>query len=122
LELYKGMTPNGGIVSYPLAQISMQLVGRHEKFPNEIAQLVREAFFEGFDRIIARLEQETSKVPDKWWISIPDEDKAQYEVMMRDARLQLREEGYYAADMLALQRKLRCRSDAARPECTNPVE
>src|SRR5690606_4000507 len=30
LELYKGMTPNGGIINYPLAQITMQLVGRLE--------------------------------------------------------------------------------------------
>ena len=41
---------------------------------------------------------------------------------MRDARLELRERGYYSADMLTLQRKIRCRANPSREECTNPVE
>ena len=122
VELYKGLSPNGGIVNYPLAQISMQLIGRNEKFPNEIAQLVREAMYEGYDRIMARLNDEAAKVPSKWWIEIPDKDKIEYEVMMRDARIQLRDEGYYDGDMLNLQRKIRCKLDQSRAECTNPQE
>ena len=122
LELYKGMTPNGGIVDYPLAQITMQMIGRSEKFPNELAQLVREAFYQGYDQIMNRLGEEAGKVPDKWWIALPEEDKQEYEVMMQQARLDLRERGYYDADMLTLQRKIRCKLDQSRAECTNPVE
>lgn len=122
VELYKGMSPNGGIVNYPLAQISMQLIGRSDRFPNEIAQLVREAFFEGYDRIMARLHEEAGKVPNKWWIEIPDEDKIEYETMMQQARIQLRDENYYDAEMLTLQRKIRCKLEGSRAECANPVE
>ena len=122
LELYRGMGANGGVIDYPLAQITMQLIGREDKFPNEIAQLVREAFFEGYEEIMEQLNTEAAKVPDRWWIAIPDEDKQEYETMMQDARLQLREEGYYSAEMLALQRRIRCRLDNNRGECTNPVE
>lgn len=122
LELYKGMRPNGGIINYPLAQITMQLIGRADKFPNEVAQLVREEFFNGYDRIMARLAQEQAKVPDHWWIEIPDRDKREYEMMMQDARLTLRGKGYYSADMLTLERKVRCRLDPNRGECVNPVE
>jgi len=122
VELYKGMSPDGGIINYPLAQISMQLIGRTEKFPNEIAQLVREAFFEGYERIMARLDEEAAKVPNKWWIEIPDADKIEYETMMQQARIQLRDENYYDGDMLALQRKIRCKLEPSRAECANPVE
>lgn len=122
LELYKGMEPDGGIVDYPLAQITMQLVGRADRFPNEIAQLVREAFYTGYDRIMTRLGEETAKVPQKWWIPLPDADKLEYEVLMQQARLELREMGYYDKDMLTLQRKIRCKLDEARAECANPVE
>ncbi len=122
VELYKGMSPNGGIVNYPLAQISMQLIGRSDKFPNEIAQLVREAFYEGYDRIMARLHEEAAKVPDKWWIEVPPQDKVEYETMMQQARIQLRDEDYYDADMLTLQRKIRCKLAPSRAECANPVE
>jgi len=34
----------------------------------------------------------------------------------------LREQGYYSGDMLTLQRKIRCRTDGSREECSNPVE
>lgn len=122
LELYKGMAPNGGIVNYPLAQISMQLIGRSDRFPNEIAQLVREAFYENYDVIMKRINDEAAKVPAKWWIEIPDKDKVEYEVMMQQARIQLRDEKYYDADMLTLQRKIRCKLDQSRAECANPVE
>lgn len=122
LELYKGMTPNGGIVRFPLAQITMQLVGRSDKFPNEIAQLVREAFLQNYDVIMSRLGEETGKVPARWWIDIPERDQQEYEIMMQQARLHLRDQGYYDPEMLALQRRVRCRFDGSRAECVNPVE
>lgn len=122
LELYKGLAPDGGIIDLPLTHITMQLIGRRDVIPNELAQFVREAFFEGFDEIISRVAMEEQKVPDKWWISIPEGDRVEYERMMQNARLQLRDEGYYSGAMLTLQRKIRCRADSSREECTNPVE
>ena len=122
LELYRGLGENGGIIDYPLAQITMQLVGRADRFPNEVAQLVREAFYEGYEEVMAQLNAEAEKIPERWWIQIPEEDKQEYETMMQDARLQLREEGYYDAEMLTLQRRIRCRLENTRAECTSPVE
>ncbi|KZX67267.1 hypothetical protein A3724_04640 [Alcanivorax sp. HI0033] len=118
LELYKGMSPDGGVVDYPLTQLSMQLIGRLDKFPNEVAQLIREASYEAYPEVIKRIEQETRRVPDRWMIAIPDKDKREYEVMMQDARDALRAQKYYSADMLSLQRKIRCKFDPARSECS----
>lgn len=118
LELYKGMSPDGGVVDYPLTQLSMQLIGRLDKFPNEVAQLIREASFEAYPEVIKRIEQETRRVPERWMIAIPDKDKREYEVMMQDARDALRAQKYYSADMLSLQRKIRCKFDPARSECS----
>lgn len=122
LELYKGMGPNGGIIDYPLAQITMQLIGRKDKFPNEVAQLVREEFYKSYPLIMERLNLEAVKVPERWMIQIPPEDKKEYQIMMQEARLRLRQKGYYDANMLTLQRKVRCKLDATRAECSNPVE
>ena len=118
LELYKGMSPDGGVVDYPLTQLSMQLIGRLDKFPNEVAQLIREASYEAYPEVIKRIEQETRRVPDRWMIAIPDKDKREYEVMMQDARDALRAQKYYSADMLSLQRKIRCKFDPTRSECS----
>ena len=118
MELYKGMEPDGGIINLPLAQITMQLIGRDDRFPPEVAQVVREAFYNNFDRITERLHGYSSKVPDKWWIEIPPEDKQEYENMMQQARNKLRKDDYYAGAMLDLQRRIRCKYDASRAECT----
>jgi hypothetical protein len=61
-------------------------------------------------------------VPDHWWIEIPAADKREYETMMQEARLTLREKGYYDAEMLTLQRKIRCKLNPSKGECANPVE
>ncbi|MDX1597797.1 MAG: putative solute-binding protein [Marinobacter sp.] len=122
MELYKGLEPDGGIVDLPLTHITVQLIGRSEVIPNELAQFIREAFYQGFDEIISRVRMEEEKVPDKWWIEIPPEDRLEYDRMMQQARLELRDKGYYSADMLTLQRKIRCRANGAREECTDPVE
>ena len=117
-ELYKGMSPDGGVVDYPLTQLSMQLIGRLDKFPNEVAQLIREASFEAYPDVIKRIEVETRRVPERWMIAIPDKDKREYEVMMQDARDALRAQKYYSSDMLDLQRKIRCKFDPTRSECS----
>lgn len=122
LELYKGMTPDGGIIKYPLAQITMQLIGNLEKFPNEVAQLIRESSFEQYDRIIAMIAQEEVKIPERWWIPIPEADMKEYDGMMQQARISLRDMDYYDADMLSLQRRIRCKFAPEKGECVNPTE
>jgi TRAP-type C4-dicarboxylate transport system substrate-binding protein len=122
LELYKGLSPDGGIIDYPLAQITMQLVARDERFADDISQKSREYFYGNFDQVLEQLNQEAAAVEEKWWVDIPDKDKQEYEVMMQEARIQLRDNGYYSPEMLKLQRKVRCKVDSSRGECTSGME
>jgi hypothetical protein len=122
MELYRGMEPNGGIINYPFSQATMQMVALKDKFPTEVAQLIREGFQQGFDRIIKQLKLQTGEIPEHWWIEIPEQEKQDYEVMMQQARIELREADYYDAEMLTIQRKVRCKLDATRFECPNPLE
>lgn len=122
LELYKGLSPDGGIINYPLAQITMQLVARDDRFPKEVTQKSREYFFSNFNEILKQLNQEAKRVDEKWWVEIPKKDKSEYEIMMKEARVQLRQEGYYSPEMLSLQKKVRCKFDSSRAECTSSQE
>lgn len=122
LELYKGLAPDGGIINYPLMQITMQLIGRSDRFPAELMQTSREYFYKNLDSILEALDKEMLTVDPKWWVEIPAEDKTGYEVMMQEARIQMRDLGYYSAEMLSLQRKIRCKLETDRAECVNPVE
>jgi hypothetical protein len=122
MELHRGMEPDGGIIDYPFSQASLQMIGLKDKFPREIAQIIRESFFKGFDRVIKQLKVQTGDIPSRWWIPIPDQEKQDYEVLMQQARIELREADYYDGVMLRIQRKVRCKLDATRFECPNPVE
>lgn len=119
MELYKGMTPDGGIVDYPFTQLSMQLIGRLDKFPNAIAQLIREASLASYGKIHRQLQAEDKRVPSHWWIHISNTDKNKYDIMMQDARNTLRKKGYYSGAMLDLQHRIRCKYDPSRAECAS---
>src|SRR5690554_7588245 len=95
MELYKGIGDNGGIVNYPFTQITLQLVGRKDKFPQEVAQLIREDFYSRFQEVEEMVAKQTGDVPESVWIEIPDEDKADYQSVMQDARIKLRDRDYY---------------------------
>lgn len=122
MELYRGMKPDGGIIDYPFSQASMQMIGRVDRFPREVAQIIREGFYEGFDRVMKQLNVQTGNIPEHWWIQIPDKEKQDYEVMMQQARIELREADYYDGSMLRIQRKVRCKLEPTRFECPNPLE
>ena len=122
LELYKGMQPDGGIVDYVLGQLTAQVVLRQDRFPAGFASQSRPYVTGLFDRAMRIIENAENEVDSKWWIRIPEADRVGYDEMMREARVDLREQGIYHPEMMTLLRKIRCKIDASRGECVNPVE
>ena len=122
MELYKGIGETGGIVRFPFSQLTLQLIGRTDRIPNEVAQLIREEFYKNFDQIYQISVQQTPKIPDDLWIEISKDEQEEYHQMMQLARIQLRDRDYYDADMLTLQRKVRCKLNPQHFECAKPTE
>jgi len=122
LELYKGMQPNGGIVDYVLGQLTLQILTRHEMFPAGFGQESRTYMANQFDRAMSIVENAENEVDQKWWIRIPEADRARYDDMMRESRIALTNEGVYDPDMMRLLIGIRCKLDASRAECVNRQE
>ena len=122
LELYKGMSPDGGIVNYPIVQLTAQLIGHTDRFPPAFAAVIREVAADSFSSIQTALEKEAGQIPKHWWIEVDGHEKLQYDSMMRAARMKLRETGYYDATMLKIMKRIRCKLDAQRPECSQETE
>lgn len=120
LELYRGLAPNGGIIRFPLSQISAQLLIWHERFPAEYGQKSREYFFANIDRALHEISKAEQQIDEKWWVDIPDEDKAKYEILMDETRIKAVEVGYWNGEMIKLQRRVRCKFDPQRAECSKP--
>lgn len=118
MELYKGLEPNGGVIRFSLAQLTMQIVIRQAEFPEGYGQKSRAFALAQFDSGVALINQYERKIPQKLWISIPEVDMTGYREVFRQSRIRLREKGIYDAKMLKLMRMLRCKKDPQQSECT----
>lgn len=120
MELYKGINEKGGIIRFPLAQLTMQLFVKDDQqtFSEEFRQSSRDYAMSQFDVAADILQASEDKIPKDVWIDIPDKDKTEYVEMLRQARLSLKQDGVYEPKMLTLMRKIRCKMDAADAECS----
>jgi hypothetical protein len=122
LELYKGLEKNGGILRFVLAYMDFQLLIRADKFPAGFAQNSRAKIASYFDKVNEFVEKETNEIDPKYWIDLSDDAKQQYSGMLRDVRIQLRDQGVYDGKMLKLMRKLRCKANPVAAECVEKLE
>ena len=118
MELHKGLEPNGGVIQFSLAQLTIQVVIRKASFPEGFGQHSREYAVGRFDRLAEVIVQSERKIPDKLWVNIPEQDKTSYNEVFRQARLRLRGQGIYNDKMLTIMRRLRCEKNAQLPECS----
>ena len=119
MELYKGLEPNGGVIQFPLVQLTMQIMIRQAEFPEGFGQKSREFALGQFDSGVDLIKRYEKKIPQKLWIAIPEVEKTGYLEVFRQSRIRLRDKGIYNAKMLKLMRMLRCKKDPQQAECTS---
>ncbi len=122
LELYRGLSGGGGIIRYPVSQLTFQLVARSEAVSPSFAAWSRSWTADQFDRAMRVVRSSESDIAADLWVDIPTSEKPGYEQMFQDVRVSLREEGVYHGTMLTLMKRVRCRADASRTECTTSPE
>ena len=123
LELHKGIGTKGGIIRYPLAQLTMQLLIHQDKFSEEFGHQSRAHMYSMFGASIRLAEQADASINKAHWIDIPKVDRDRYDEMFLDVRVRLRDkEKVYHATALRLLRKIRCKADPARAECAEKRE
>lgn len=121
-EMYKGMGDDGGILRFNLAQMNGQLILRKDKFPEGFGQKSREYAYSNFSKALEHIVTAEENIPEKYWIDLPAEKKTEYKEMLRQVRLELRDEGVYDERMLKILFKLRCRTDPGHYECIEKLE
>lgn len=117
MEIYRGLEPNGGIQERPVVQLTLQFVIRHEAFPEGFGQKAREISLGWFDRALSIAHKAESKIDPKYWVRLSPYNFEQLHQAMRDARMELEEQGVYDATMLKILKKLRCRDNPELFEC-----
>lgn len=109
LELYKGLGTKGGIVNFPIAQITGNLIIRSNKFPAGFGQKSRTYISGQLQKAFNIVDKEKKSIPKKYWMDIPANDKAGYVKLMREARIDMTKDGFYDKSMMSLLKKLRCK-------------
>ena len=122
LEMYKGLEPGGGVVDHIFIQLTFQMVIRHDRFPEEFGQKSRQMALANFDRAFAFIGKATDKIDDKYWVEPNPAEVDDYQQIMREARIALRDQSIYDARMLKLMRKVRCKYDPVQAECAEKLE
>jgi hypothetical protein len=122
-ELARGLEPSGGILRYPLAQATLQLIVRAPLFPDDFPGKSLTWFSEHFDDGLKLVQAVEADIPTKYWVDIPPDRIAEFDELFLQTRLRIRDEHKaYDPHMLSAMYKLRCSMDATRPECAEGLE
>ncbi|MCX5466425.1 DUF6091 family protein [Acinetobacter sp. A-IN1] len=122
LELKKGMTDKngnvvGGIIKFPLIQVTGTLIMHRNKFPAGMGPIAREMISKQLSPAFEFVDKIEREVPDKYWFDIREADKPGYIKIMREARIQMTKEGFYDPAMMKILKKVRCGQTPSSFEC-----
>lgn len=123
MELYKGVGEKGGVIRYPLAQLTLQLLIRKKDFPEGFGQATRAYYASQFDAHLRTVSAAEASIQSNHWLDLPKADTIRYAQQFADVRVKLRDDqALYHPMALKLMRKVRCRSDGSRAECAQRRE
>lgn len=124
LELDKGLGDYGGIYRFPLTQFTGAILINRTHLLKEVPDLdqrigkIRSYALGEMDKAISFINKKEQEIPAKYWLDLPEGEEGRYQVLMRDARVQLTKEGFYDARMMELMKRVRCKLAPANAECT----
>lgn len=118
MELHKGIGSNGGIIRFPIAQLTLQIMINKAAFPESFGQKSRQFALTQFEKAVTLAKNYEHRIDGHWWIDITESDQARYREMYRKTRISLRDKGVYDDKMLTVMSLVRCKKDPNRAECT----
>ena len=120
-ELHRGIGSTGGVIKYPIAQATLQIMVRHSQFPEDFGKNSRQFFADKYKQAIAIVQKAESEIPSSYWIDVESTDG--FDDMFLNVRLDLRDNHKaYDGTMLNVMAKVRCGIDASRSECAEKKE
>lgn len=122
LELQKGMGAQGGMARFPLMILTYQVVLRPDAFPAGFGEKSRQHWVGEFDRAMQLIRNADAGIPASAWIELSPEQVQRYNAMLRDSRMEIAAKGIYDTRTLKVIKRVRCATNPAQGECSNPSE
>lgn len=121
-ELWHGIGAKGGVLEYPLSQVTLQILLRPAKFPTGMGAKSRTWAASQFDAALAAVKRAEAEIPAATWVKTTTGARAEFDTMAQKLRVDLKNQGSYDATVLSLLKKARCNADATRTECAQTLE
>lgn len=107
LELSQGLSGGGGVIQFPLAQLTLQMLIRHAEFPDGFGQSSREWAAGQFDSVLRlTTSAEASINNDGYWIQLDAAKTQQYRQMLSEVRSTLVGQGAYDPTVVRLVERI----------------
>lgn len=117
-ELYKGLGAEGGIIDHSILYAVMEVVVNSKRAPEGLANHFRQHALTRFDELENTVNQAYSEIPANYWVKLEDEQREEYEDMIKKVRLTLRDEKVYDSKAVSILWKIRCKYDPGAKECS----
>jgi hypothetical protein len=122
LELHKGVGSKGAISRFPFMIMSYQLIIDRSKLPTGFGDASRRYWFEHFDEVLNVVRKAEADIPAALWMDLPAEQLPRYAQYMREARVELAEQGLYDKQGLKLLKRIRCKVEPSDADCATASE
>lgn len=107
LQLYKGVGNSGGVVKFPIAQLTFQLYIRSEEFPTNFGDQSRQYVSQQFSSVLNVVKKAESSINS--WISVPPNDASKYQLLLGQVRSQLVGQQVYDPTIVTLGERVAAR-------------
>lgn len=118
-ELSKGVGAAGGVYKDPITFITMQTLARWNKLPEGFGQKARNRAMEKYTSFVKLVQDPEKTIPENLWIKVPQDVYDYWDNSFRESRAELVKQGIYDARTLKVMKKVRCKTDAKRAECSD---
>ncbi len=118
LEIGKGVGVKGAMFTFPVVNVTGDLVARSDKFSTDFGIKSRAWFLQQLPQNFAMIKRLEMGVPSKIKMNFSVEDKIKYQKILREGRLSLTKQGVYDATMMSVLKRARCTVERTNFECT----
>lgn len=118
MDIYRTIgKKSGGIIRFPLAFLTMNIIVKPEFFPKNYGEKSRTWFAKESGPLMSMLSKKEADIPEAFWIELSSQEKVNYLRLLRQMRLEFLKNGTFNPKMMALLKRLRCQQEPRSFEC-----
>ena len=118
LEIYKGLGKSGAMFTFPLINVTGNLIIRQNKFPEGFGQNSRAWSLRQLPKAMNTIRRLEAEIPARYKLNVTAEDKLRYQKLLRDGRIGLTQRGIYDPVMMRVLKRARCTVERTNFECS----